>query len=61
MNWIKLEDEKPPNGETVLTFGEEFDCSFGVWEDGKFFEGACLTENMYDLTVTHWARLDRPV
>ena len=65
MNWIKVEDRKPKNGQNVLT-------AYGIVHNGKtywimqamhYWIGFNCSENsnQYEIKeVTHWAEIEPP-
>jgi hypothetical protein len=60
INWINVEDELPPVGEQVLTYG-----GWGIMMDeyvapisnARWFKG---DRDEYNDEVTHWARINLP-
>jgi hypothetical protein len=58
INWINVEDELPPVGERVLTYG-----GWGIMMDEyvisnvRWFKG---NRDEYNDEVTHWARINLP-
>lgn len=59
MEWIKLEDKKPPNGWMIIAYKYFADpnilCSdFGLYIDGEFTSASIKRD------VTHWMPLPQP-
>ena len=61
MEWNKISDKVPMEMEQVLTYGEDFGYAFGIWTEGRFYEGACSTEHEYNMKVEYWAELTKPI
>lgn len=64
IDWIKLSDQQPKDGQQCLTFlpndGDEGgSIAFGIWDEGKWFEGDMFGRGEYTEEVTYW--MTRPI